>query len=162
MRLSLKWVTDFTINSGLSIIIKNWIKWKKFPAVTEFMRLLKNLKKIQDFNGIWTRNLAIPVRCSNQLSYEATEIVNCVHICSRERDECDRCTWNKSYKNCGNEIKKRRVLALVNGIYQLPKEPTTGLICFWMFLWVSSFKVREWRNLLLSYDVMSIFLNIFF
>ena len=74
MRLSLKWVTDFTINSGLSIIIKNWIKWKKFPAVTEFMRLLKNLKKIQDFNGIWTRNLAIPVRCSNQLSYEATEI----------------------------------------------------------------------------------------
>ena len=74
MRLSLKWVTDFTINSGLPIIIKNWIKWKKFPAVTEFMRLLKNLKKIQDFNGIWTRNLAIPVRCSNQLSYEATEI----------------------------------------------------------------------------------------
>ena len=74
MRLSLKWVTDFTLNSGLSIIIKNWIKWKKFPAVTEFMRLLKNLKKIQDFNGIWTRNLAIPVRCSNQLSYEATEI----------------------------------------------------------------------------------------
>ena len=74
MRLSLKWVTDFTINSGLAIIIKNWIKWKKFPAVTEFMRLLKNLKKIQDFNEIWTRNLAIPVRCSNQLSYEATEI----------------------------------------------------------------------------------------
>ena len=31
-----------------------------------------------------------------------------------------------------------------------------------MFLWVFSFKVREWRNLLLSYDVMSIFLNIFF
>ena len=74
MRLSLKRMIDFTLNSGISIIIKNWIKWKKFPAVTEFMRLLKNLKKIQDFNGIWTRNLAIPVRCSNQLSYEATEI----------------------------------------------------------------------------------------
>ena len=50
----------------------------------------------------------------------------------------------------------------MNGIYQLPKKPTTGLICFWMFLRVFSFKVREWRNLLLSYDVMSIFLNIFF
>ena len=49
----------------------------------------------------------------------------------------------------------------MNGIYQLPKKPTTRLICFWMFLWVFSFKVREWRNLLLSYDVMSIFLNIF-
>ena len=29
--------------------------------------------KIQDFNGVWTRNLAIPVRRSNQLSYEATD-----------------------------------------------------------------------------------------
>ena len=35
---------------------------------------LKSLKKIQDFNGIWTRDLTIPVRCSNQLSYEATAI----------------------------------------------------------------------------------------
>ena len=32
-------------------------------------------KKIQDFNGVWTRDLAIPVRCSNQLiSYEATDV----------------------------------------------------------------------------------------
>ena len=32
------------------------------------------LVKIQDFNGVWTRDLAIPVRCSNQLSYEATDV----------------------------------------------------------------------------------------
>ena len=32
------------------------------------------LKIFQDFNGIWTRDLAIPVRCSNQLSYEATDV----------------------------------------------------------------------------------------
>ena len=31
-------------------------------------------KFFQDFNGIWTRDLAIPVRCSNQLSYEATDV----------------------------------------------------------------------------------------
>ena len=30
-------------------------------------------KKNQDFNGIWTSDLAIPVRRSNQLSYEATD-----------------------------------------------------------------------------------------
>ena len=30
--------------------------------------------KIQDFNGVWIRDLAIPVRCSNQLSYEATDV----------------------------------------------------------------------------------------
>ena len=33
---------------------------------------MKKPQEIQDFNGIWTLNLAIPVRCSNQLSYEAT------------------------------------------------------------------------------------------
>ena len=31
-------------------------------------------EKIQDFNGVWTRDLAIPVRCSNQLSFEATDV----------------------------------------------------------------------------------------
>ena len=41
---------------------------------TQFMQLRKKSeKKNQDFNGIWTRDLAIPVRRSNQLSYEATD-----------------------------------------------------------------------------------------
>ena len=30
--------------------------------------------KIQDFNRVWTRDLAVPVRRSNQLSYEATDV----------------------------------------------------------------------------------------
>mgnify|MGYP006896111697 FL=1 len=30
--------------------------------------------KSQDFNGVWTRDLAIPVQRSNQLSYEATDV----------------------------------------------------------------------------------------
>ena len=42
---------------------------------TQFMQLRKrNLKKLQNFNGIWTRDLAIPVQSSNQLSYEATDV----------------------------------------------------------------------------------------
>ena len=38
--------------------------------------------KNQDFNGVWTRDLAIPVRRSNQLSYEATDdqIANIVQL----------------------------------------------------------------------------------
>ena len=36
---------------------------------------VRSLKKIQDFNGIWTRDLAIPVRRSNQLSYKASDVV---------------------------------------------------------------------------------------
>ena len=30
--------------------------------------------KSQDFNGVWTRDLALPLRHSNQLSYEATDV----------------------------------------------------------------------------------------
>ena len=43
---------------------------------TQFMQLRKEAwkKKIQDVNGIWTRDLAMPVRCSNQLRYEATDV----------------------------------------------------------------------------------------
>ena len=37
------------------------------------MQLLKKRENIQDFNGIWTSGLAIPVRRSNQLSYEVTD-----------------------------------------------------------------------------------------
>ena len=35
---------------------------------------VRSLKKIQDFDGISTLDLAIPVQCSNQLSYEATDV----------------------------------------------------------------------------------------
>ena len=41
---------------------------------TQFMQLRKKPEnKNQDFNGICTRDLAIPVRRSNQLSYEDTD-----------------------------------------------------------------------------------------
>ena len=42
---------------------------------TQSMQLRKEAwKKIQDFNGVWIHDLAIPVRGSNQLSYEATDV----------------------------------------------------------------------------------------
>ena len=49
---------------------------------TQFMQLRKKVKKIQDFNRSWTRELAIPVRCSNQLRYEATAVGSLSIICS--------------------------------------------------------------------------------
>ena len=67
----------------------------------QFMQLGKrSLKKIQDFNGIWTRYLAIPVRCSDQLSYEATDVGSRPIMCSNlpvKEMKCDKCIWNKSY-----------------------------------------------------------------
>ena len=42
---------------------------------------LRSLKKIQGFNGIWTRGLVIPVWCSNQLNYEATDVGSWSFMC---------------------------------------------------------------------------------
>ena len=41
---------------------------------TQFKQLRIEAWESQDFNGVWTRDPAIPVRRSNQLSYEATDI----------------------------------------------------------------------------------------
>ena len=40
----------------------------------QFLQLRREAWKIQDFNEVWTRDLAIPVQCSNRLSYEATDV----------------------------------------------------------------------------------------
>ena len=40
----------------------------------QFKQLHIEAWKGQDFNGVWTCDLAISVRCSNQLSYEAIDV----------------------------------------------------------------------------------------
>ena len=52
---------------------------------------------IQVFSRIWTRDLAIPVLRSNQLSYEATDVGSWSIMCSYVPVKCDKCIWNKSY-----------------------------------------------------------------
>ena len=80
-----------------NIIISNE-EWSS-QLWTRFMQLHKKPEKtIQDFNGIWIRDLTIPGRRSNQLSklwsYGCWELGNYVFVCSRERDECDKCMSN--------------------------------------------------------------------
>ena len=41
---------------------------------TQFKQLRIEAWKSQGFNGVWNRDLAIPVRRSNQLSYEPTDV----------------------------------------------------------------------------------------
>ena len=50
------------------------LKMQKWSSQwTQFMQLRKEAwKKIQDFNGVWTRDLAITGAMLYQLSYEAT------------------------------------------------------------------------------------------
>ena len=51
---------------------------------TQFKQLRIEAWKSQDFNGVWTRDLTIPVRRSNQLSYEATDVGSWSFVSSNE------------------------------------------------------------------------------
>ena len=55
--------------------------------------------KSQNFNGVWTLDVAIPVRRSNQLSYEATDVGSWSFVGPKEpvRNECEVIIWNISY-----------------------------------------------------------------
>ena len=69
------------------------------------MRLRKEAwKKIQDFNGVWTRDLAITGAMLYQLSYEATDVRNRSIVGSyvpvKEMSVND--IWNKSYMKLVN------------------------------------------------------------
>ena len=77
---NLWWAVVIKINH-YSLIIRSI--WKTAHHPQKFIRSLKKrLKKIQDFNGIWTCDLAIPVRPSGQLSYEATDAGSRSIMCS--------------------------------------------------------------------------------
>ena len=63
--------------------------------------------KSQDVNGVWNRDLAIPVRRSNQLSYEATDFGSWSFVSSNEpvKNECEMIYKMFHILNCGFEIK---------------------------------------------------------
>ena len=67
-------------------------------------------KKIQDFNRVWTRDLAITGAMLYQLSYEATDVgsrsIVGSYVPVKEMSVND--IWNKSYTNCGNEMKMKK------------------------------------------------------
>ena len=59
--------------------------------------------KSQDFNGLWTRDVAIPVRCSNQLNYEATDVGSRSFVSSNEpvKNGCEAIYEMFHILNCG-------------------------------------------------------------
>ena len=61
-------------NESNELRIWNQVKLWSSQLWTQFLQLRREAWKTQDFNGVWTRDLAIPVRRSNQLSYEATDV----------------------------------------------------------------------------------------
>ena len=69
--LVMKWYMKRII---YEVRIWNQVKLWSLQLWTQFLQLRRDAWKIQDFNGVWTRDLAIPVRRSNQLRYEVTNV----------------------------------------------------------------------------------------
>ena len=67
MKCYMKWII-------YELRIWNQVKLWSSQLWAQFLQVRRESWKIQDFNGVWTRDLAIPVRRSNQLSYEATDV----------------------------------------------------------------------------------------
>ena len=67
--------------------------WKQFMQ----LRIQKPAKG-QDFNGVWTCDPATTVRCSNHLSYEATDVGSWSFVGPKEpvRNGCEVIIWNIS------------------------------------------------------------------
>ena len=74
--------------------------------------------KSQDFKGLWTRDLAIPLRRSNQLSYKATDVGGWSFVGSKEplRNECEVIYKVFHILNCACEIKEAMILGVMNAI----------------------------------------------
>ena len=72
-----------------------------------FKQLRIEAWKRQDFNGVWTCDLAIPMRLSNQLSYEATDIGSWSFVSSNEpvKNGCEMIYEMFHILNCVFEIK---------------------------------------------------------
>ena len=77
--------------------------------------------KSQDFHRVWTRDLPILVQCSNQLSYEATDVGSWSFVGPKEpvRNEFEVIYEIFHILNCGCEIKWAMILAVMNAIYSI-------------------------------------------
>ena len=85
---------------------KIWSKPWSSQLWTQFKQLRREAWKSEEF-GVWTRDLAIPVRRSNQLSYEATDVGSWSFVSSNEpvNNGIEVIYEMFHILNCGFEIK---------------------------------------------------------
>ena len=105
------------------------IKWRMILAVVDhnFYNCVNEAwKKFRTSTGL--EPVTSRYRCdalpTELWSHWRWEQVNCGFICSRERYVSEWCIWNKSYVNCGYEIKWRMILAVADhNFYNCVKRP---------------------------------------
>ena len=97
---------------------------------TLFMQLHMEAWKIQDFNGVWTRDLATPVQRYNQLSYEATNVGSGSFVGPYEPEWLWNDIWNISYI----ELQMWNQLSYDPRSYRTHKWPTPNFSGFEAFI----------------------------
>ena len=117
--------------------MKGFIYWtadlkSSRPWSSQFWTQSKQLRteawKSQDFNGVWTRDLAIPVRRSNQLTYEATDVGSWSSVSSNEPVKNGFITSHPFFMHCDFLV----CLMSIDILF----------LCFRLFLW-NWWRLRE-------------------
>ena len=87
------WWNTFFVSAGknvfmftLRVLIQQTFSSRPWSSQfwTQFKQLRTEAWKSRDFNAVWTRDLAIPVQRSNQLSYKATDVGSWSFVSSNE------------------------------------------------------------------------------
>ena len=113
-------------------MLERLMKMKKWSSQwTQLMQLRKQAwKKIQNFNGVWTRDFAITSTMLYQLSYEATDVgsrsIVDSYVPVNEMSVND--IWSKSYMNCG-KWKWRNDRRSERNLYNCVKKPEKKKDC---------------------------------
>ena len=96
-----------SLATGVLYLLKFLSKLWSSQLWTQFKQLRIEAWKSQDFNGVWTCDLTIPVWRSNLLSYEATDVGSWSFVGSNEPVRNEREVIYEMFHilNCGFEIK---------------------------------------------------------
>ena len=96
----------------------NQASWDPRNSERNFCNCVYRNLKSQDFNGVWIRDQVIPVRRSNKLSYEATNVGSWSFVVCNgpARDKCEVIYEMFHIKNCRCEIKWAIIIAVMSTI----------------------------------------------
>ena len=145
-------------NGGHVIVTPQWVELTHFLCYakhkidaskpwssqlwTQFKQLRIQAWKSQDFNGVWTRDLAIPVRRSNQLSYEATDVESWSFVSSNEpvKSGCEVIyVWSSEFTRASHVFNTKYLnhhfsLRILSNFWLFCLFPRELYSWFWFFL----------------------------
>ena len=113
--------------------------------------------KSQDFKGVWTCDLILPVRHSNQLSYEATDVGSWSFVGPKEppRNECEVIYEIFHTSNCRCEMEEAMILAIMKVVYAVVYIEAWKSQDF-KGVWTCDLKIPVRHSNLLSYEATDV------